>query len=121
MSEMTEEAVTALELSIEHWKQNVAAERPSEARCSGNDCALCLKFYAFDYVENERDDVEYFEECARCPVYAATGGQQFCNGTPYYEARMALSEWRYGSKTGREDWIIAAKAELDFLISLRNP
>lgn len=120
MSEMTEEAVTALELSIEHWKQNVAAERPSEASCSGGDCALCLKFYAFDSVENERGNVEYFEECVRCPVYAATGGRQFCYGTPYYEARDALFEWK-SDLEARDDWIIAAKAELDFRISLRNP
>lgn len=102
---LTPQAAEALELSILHWQENVAAETPEGASTASRDCALC-RAYPGDY-------------CDGCPV-AETSGQSECEGTPYNEAYFALNKWRYRGGT-REQWRIAAQAELDFLITLRDP
>lgn len=101
---LTEQAAIALEESIAHWAQNVAAETPDDASVQGADCALCSAF---------PDD-----ECTGCPVVDA--GFPFCEGTPYYRARTLLALWRSG-RSSREAFRVEASAELAFLKSLRDP
>lgn len=102
----TTQAAEALELSILHWQENVAAETPDGASTNASKCALCREFAG--------------DGCRNCPVMARTG-RDGCFGTPYYEAYDALRNWRDGINARREQWRIAAQAELDFLISLRDP
>ena len=102
---MDKETAEALEESIAHWQTNVAAERPTQASTGAGKCALCMKFMR--------------TTCGPCPVATRTGRQR-CQGTPYMRAEEALLDWELGEGT-REQWREAAQAELDFLISLREP
>ena len=106
---MSARAVKALEASIVHWQENVAAETPEAASTDGADCALCVKFLDDDDCNNH------------CPVKAKTGKDR-CYGSPYYDARYAFEIWRfYPTPENAALWRTAAQAELDFLISLREP
>lgn len=67
---MTKEA---LEASIRHWEENVAAETPYDASTSGRECALCGLYY-------DRD-------CKGCPVFERTG-YECCELTPYENAAL---------------------------------
>lgn len=93
--------MNALEESIKHWQNNVAAKTLWQASVDSADCALC----------------QAQAGCIGCPVKEATG-QWECYGTPYYAARNALFRWKVGIGT-RDEWRVAAQAELDFLKSLR--
>ena len=105
---MSKQAADALELSIVHWQENVEAETPEAVRISGAACALCIKFYGDG-------------DCDNCPVKAKTGEDR-CFGSPYYNARNALDKWQFDrTQVNAALWRTAAQAELDFLISLREP
>jgi hypothetical protein len=103
----------ALELSIKHWKANVAAETPEAAQAIGDFCALCDLFA-------HRDNSD--DECYGCPV-ADRSGARFCNLTPWKHAFISLREWKKmpGSESRKMKWRAAAQAEVDFLVSLREP
>lgn len=102
----------ALEASIRHWQENVNAQRAPEASTSPEDCALCRMFF-----RNGMRDA-----CRGCPVFKKTG-KSHCDDTPYDLALPAHENWEhgYGGIAMRDAFRIAAKAELDFLISLREP
>jgi hypothetical protein len=101
----------ALEGSIKHWQENVAAETPDDASTDASDCALCLVF--------QPKDGPVLDACKGCPVSAKTG-ELYCHGTPYYGASLACIMWKsHRGKRTKQKWRKAAQAELDFLISLR--
>lgn len=103
---MDQRTADALDASIAHWEQNVAARTPSGVSTGSKDCALCNTFM------NGRS-------CPGCPVSDTTGVGQ-CRGTPYYDARAALSNW-VDDRAAEEGFRVAARAEVDFLKSLRQP
>lgn len=114
----------ALEASIKHWQENVAAEKPSDVSLKGSDCALCRMFFNSERVDS----------CSGCPVRIRTG-RSSCGSTPYESACYARDEWAESINSdwgngvritkeiddAREVWRTAARAELDFLKSLRQP
>ena len=89
---MDEKTRGALERSIEHWTRRTRGH-------SDTDCALCGLFNNKQY------------HCRGCPVFERTG-QTGCDGTPY---------WDWVSAATAPQRRKAAKRELDFLISLRDP
>ena len=103
---MSPETREALEKSIEHWRQNVAAETPDDVDTSSSACALCRAFAS--------------QGCHGCPVAEFTG-KPACARTPYSEADSRLARWEsyQDYEKARDAWRVAAQAELDFLISLR--
>ena len=111
MDEATREA---LEASIAHWKDVAQATDPRTARIGGNYCTLCTLF--------RRDD------CNSCPVMVRTG-RDSCEKTPYRAALDALRAWQTAAARGnrglrRDDgtaFRAAARAEIEFLESLRDP
>lgn len=70
---------SALERSLEHWRENIKKAEAGTltwADISGEKCSLChVHFTNLD--------------CGTCPVKISTG-QSHCYGTPYYVARTAL-------------------------------
>jgi hypothetical protein len=117
---MDERTLTALQASIKHWEENVAAEVVGDVKLGPSDCALCRlfwnKLHAPIMPENDGDAI--CVRCDGCPVLAATG-QHGCNGSPYGDAEDAFMEW---DDVEQEDSLArfheAAQAELDFLKSL---
>ena len=99
----------ALEASIQHWRDNLAAETPNEADTSADSCALCGEF-----AKNLGRGA-----CQDCPVHERTG-VRYCAKTPYVKAYYALERWRFTqSATDRDDFRVWAKAEVELLESLR--
>lgn len=111
----------ALEESIQHWARNCEARQPSDASTNGVDCALCREF-------NPRE-LPIEDACAGCPVREFTG-ERMCNSTPFADASRALRRWTQyaeipgdpkAAKALPEAFRAAAKKELLFLISLKEP
>lgn len=103
---MDEQTRQALEASIKHWEENLAAETPDAASVHASDCALCNLFAA--------------EFCTGCPVAERTG-TDCCEDTPYHGAAISFDDWNhYGHRLYRDKWRDAAQDELDFLKSLRD-
>jgi hypothetical protein len=105
---MDAKTAEALEKSIEHWKANVDAATPGDAKVGGDHCALCEMF-------QDRPDEK---DCVGCPVMMRTG-ENGCRRTPYYEARHELIRWARVAG-GKDQFQDAARAELAFLESLRE-
>jgi len=105
---MDPETRAALEASIQHWRENAAAERPEDASVGADSCALCKIFVlATD------------SWCEGCPVMLHTGMNE-CGGTPYRKAFAALNDWRkHGDEDYRDAFHAAAREEVAFLESLR--
>jgi hypothetical protein len=108
------ETLIALNESIEHWERVVA--NPTEEAIGGSKCALCLLFNPLvkgskAYVEDEIIAAARNRACEGCPVMARTG-ERLCNATPYY----AVEALDHASNS--DEYLTAAQAELDFLISL---
>ena len=111
---MTPQQSQALELSIQHWERVVAD--PTGEPIGPDECALCRAFRPFDGKAI----------CTKCPVRLATG-QSGCTGTPYQDFEDALAA--YTNDEAMDDGTVPdlrlltslAQAELDFLISLREP
>jgi hypothetical protein len=121
---MDAETRVALEASIKHWENNVAAETCDQASTSGEDCALCLKFNWRCNPEIDRSDNTDENACLNCPVRQPTG-EPLCYNTPYYTADEAIYFWSIhigfddsADNEFRAAFRIAAQAELDFLRSL---
>ncbi len=103
---MNKKTLAALKASIQHWRENEAAETPDGASVWGDNCALCSIFA-------ENDD------CAGCPVQKKTGSGQ-CWESPWYGAKTAFLLWNKNpDNTGaRAAFRTAARAEREFLESL---
>lgn len=101
------EEAAALEASIQHWTDNIAAETPEGVKIGPEHCALCNLFWQ--------------ENCLGCPVMARTG-RSGCRDTPYGDAKNAYDDWtgNPNDPEARAEWITAATAERDFLVSLRK-
>ena len=96
----------ALEASIQHWRDNVSADRVEDSSTGEEACALCKAF---------ADD----DDCQGCPVAEATGRPN-CSGSPYYNAYEARCVWNtVNTPVNRDAFRAAAQEELNFLISLR--
>lgn len=102
----------ALEASIKHWEENVAAKAPEDAKIFSDSCALCAIY----------NNIAIDKGCIGCPVEAVTRRPE-CGGSPWGRAFRAKIVWYHSqrSEAAKSDWRIAAQAELDFLISLREP
>lgn len=99
----------ALEGAITHWEENLAAETPSAADVRSDACALC------DVFANGLRPL-----CQKCPVFARTG-RVGCMGSPWIGAYDRFKIWALTRKeSDMALWRLAARAELDFLISLRE-
>lgn len=113
---MDKRTADALEASVTHWQENVAAEDPSDVKVFSNSCALCAIF------NNKPDDNDRDDACIGCPVMHATGWPD-CAGSPWGRAFRALTNWQRndpGSEVAKAAWREAAQAELTFLRSLRG-
>ena len=100
-------ASEALESSILHWQENVAAERPGDVNLGPDDCALCKEYHA--------------SGCGGCPV-AVKVNNILCRQTPYKMADLAFDDWEEcPTPETAAAWRKAAQAMTDFLISLREP
>ena len=103
-------ADSALENSIAHWTQVLAAEDPSEIKLGVSACALCSLFLK--------------RNCLGCPVMGRTR-ESLCRNTPLQAATDASYPWSihtYGTPewyAARDEWREKAQAQLNFLISLR--
>ena len=107
MAPMTREALEALEASIKHWEENVAAKTVHDVLIGARSCALCVRFIS--------------QGCIGCPVFKTTG-EVACRETPYDAAHGALERWRIRQTAQAErKFRQAAQAELDFLRSLLPP
>lgn len=89
----------ALEKSIKHWLSHTKVKNLRGLDVHDTGCALCSLFIS--------------EECRGCPVAKKTG-YPYCVGSPYNSARNAYED------KNLLGFVQKAKAELDFLISLRN-
>lgn len=103
MDPMTREA---LEASIKHWEENVAAKTVHDVLIGARACALCVRFLS--------------QGCIGCPVFKTTG-QVACRETPYDAAHQAFERWRIRRPAAELKFRQAAQAELDFLRSLLPP
>ncbi len=111
----------ALEASIKHWEENVAAKTSEEAKVFGDSCALC-KLFSEPYEASDPDD--YRENCGhpsfgKCPVFSKTGKNE-CGGSPWETAMNAWRAWNPQDPDFLVYWQKVAQAELDFLCSLRE-
>ena len=101
---MDKETAEALEGSIRKWEAIVAGTGKDEGI---NNCPLCQKFYL---------DMR----CDGCPVSIRTG-KPVCEGSPYDHWGWSGAINDLPSAEDRFDARKVAQAELDFLISLREP
>ncbi|ANV26850.1 hypothetical protein [Agrobacterium pusense] len=108
MEQITREA---LEASIRHWQEITEVTAYNQVNIGPDDCALCQLFNIHD--EDNED-----QNCIGCPVRDATG-KRYCKDSPYLRVNNIKISWWEG-KSKLEDFIAAAKDELDFLISLRS-
>lgn len=103
---MNKKTLAALKASIQHWRENEAAESSNDVSVWGDYCALCNLFVRME------------ETCKRCPVAKSTGKED-CEGSPWEAAKMAYNEWRLdGYEKARDAFRAAARAEREFLESL---
>lgn len=112
---MDAKTATLLEASIVHWHENSRAMDPDDYTIGAGYCALCGEFN------------DYPNPCVGCPVHSRTGLRS-CKRTPYEEAADALHEWHALAEASKTARMLAgraarkaARAERDFLISLRAP
>lgn len=100
------EAITALEKSIQHWKENLAAESPHQVSTSAQNCALCM-----NYID---------EHCMNCPIALHTG-QRTCGNTPYISADKCHKEWeKVHERNGKDPMKMSVMAHTDAFKTARN-
>lgn len=107
-----------LEASIVAWEKKLAAKHPQDFDMGVSACPLCLYHRINHRKYGDR------RLCGLCPVaYSGRGRHYFCRGTPYAAALKAYERWEADSmnKALRDKFRKAARAELDFLKSLREP
>ena len=76
---MNKKTLEALKASIQHWRENEAAETVDFVSVWAAECALCSLFM--------------HAACNGCPVAKKTGKKD-CFGSPWFNAYNALQEWR---------------------------
>lgn len=105
---MSERAATALEKSIKHWEENAAAGEDQfySIHITSESCSLCDEFADSD-------------DCDGCPVSEKTGYGN-CEFSPWPKAYWAHRAYLCERGSWKK-WREAAKAELEFLKSLREP
>lgn len=116
---MKKKAAKALDKSIRHWMEIIAASHTTplgEIGMGVEECPLCEKFWDAD--------------CVDCPIMQKTG-KPYCNKTPYYDVYDVQREYRntiaYNQHDGtkakelRRRFHKAALREFEFLKSLREP
>jgi hypothetical protein len=96
---MEKATLKALNGSIAKWRNIVKGKIADEG---SDNCPLCVLFFQ--------------DGCRGCPVSANTG-KASCDGTPYRTKWVPAAG--AGEKAIAPDQIAAAKAELNFLMSLR--
>ena len=96
---MNRKTKAALEASIKHWEDLTNIKDIKDARIGSRECALCSLFTE--------------QYCVGCPVRRASG-EPNCHRTPY---ENACSEYH---KNDLDKFLVEAKRELEFLISLRR-
>lgn len=108
---MNEKTRTALEESIEHWKE---IERGEGVDLGTYSCALCMEFRT------------HFAEpdCKGCPVAQKTG-RRYCYDSPYSEwdnamERLGRQMDDYNRVVDTPELVKLARAERKFLESLRE-
>lgn len=103
-TQITSETQTALDDSIAHWERMATGNRREGEKPRAEQCALCRMFC-------ERSPTL---SCAGCPIAEHTkrGG---CEGTPYYLAYVAYTEFGLDSPEFKD----AALKEVEFLKRLR--
>ena len=114
---MDDVARIGLEESIQHWRRdNLAAREPILTGIQAKDCPLCAIYLDRDVHKKFREDGHY---CGDCPIARHTG-QPGCKGTPWMDARQALSIWSCDPNNPEKHdlWREAARREIDFLTSL---
>ena len=94
---MDKKTLTALQGSIEKWRQ---IEAGTLEDCGIHNCPLCREFF--------------MKSCDGCPIYTETG-RRFCRGTPY-DAWIEATE--FGSVANTPELVALARAEREFLESL---
>lgn len=121
--------IDALRTSIEKWKKNAVVECISDVDFGPKSCPLCLMF-------------NLMGTCKGCPV-ARAAGVPGCRNTPYPHARNAWTNWQsrlfdyensdlavsapprivleHRLEEAHSEFIVAAKEELAFLRSLKQP
>lgn len=114
---MTPSTLSALHASIAHWTENEQALRPDDTAIGSGACALCKLFL--------------HDDCVGCPVHAVSG-EVSCRGTPYTQVLHERASWSFATSypelqlshpwialwSSREAFLLAAKAERQFLESL---
>ena len=101
---MTQQALEALEKSIEHWKRLSTGNRLPGEGIGPNNCALCGMFFE--------------KSCRGCPVKEKTS-KDSCMGTPYDQVSVIYSNRKSDFDVYKsEEFLAAAKRELSFLESL---
>ena len=105
MKAMPKRTLAALKASIVKWEGNVAAKTPGQVLLGPESCPLCALFFVGD--------------CHGCPVRQFTGDRDCC-GSPYDEALDAWDAWDNEPtiQKYKTAWREAARAELNFLVSL---
>jgi len=106
---MDAETLKALDASIEHWGEIVAADKPSDVEIGADACALCDKFNVWEWSDPRA--------CRGCPVFSVTG-RESCRDTPFGDALTTFLLWERGDGS-KLAFINAAQAELSFLKALR--
>ncbi len=105
MTKLSKRAATALELSIEKWRQIECGEMPD---IGADNCALCLEF-------------NRALSCAGCPVSTKTGLDN-CRNTPYeaWAMQFHLLGGLHERVADSPQLVQFARAERKFLESLRD-
>lgn len=102
---MNAKTLKALKLTVAHWTRLATGKRRKNESIYAENCALC-KMFLVKYDCSK-------EECLGCPV-AENTGHQFCQRTPWYNAKDAKNEFGIKSVIFKS----AAKKQLAFLTSL---
>ncbi len=114
---MDEKTAVALEASIKHWEENLAAETPEDVGIYAEDCALCGIY--------NPTIPPGFPICEGCPV-SEYSGMMGCVKTPYDNAKDAFDRWLWHyHRTGkhgpyRRAFRKFAKQEIKFLKDRRE-
>lgn len=112
---MDARTLEALEKSITHWAENIAAETPKQANVLSDACALCQLFLVDDGTGLDDDESG---DCEGCPVYRRTGSKG-CNFEIWQSAHRSYLLWIEIPNGMRDSFRVAARNMHDFLVSLR--
>jgi hypothetical protein len=104
--QLDQETLNALDKSIQHWQNYADGKGEEEGYPNEHNCELCNNFFTYpDY-------------CKDCPVKLTTGFG-FCETSPYRKAaRAGILHGHIDYTT--EQFLSAAREELNFLISIRE-